>query len=136
MTTTYRFLVLQTILATGLFAMWLAGYLEKPFIGESKWFCWFVVGVAIYGLGSILFNKMSDASWIAEKLVRIAVVGMQVGILVALANVSSAILSGGDLTKVAALFLGSVGVSFYVSLTALASNLWLEFTLRMLGYED
>lgn len=69
-------------------------------------------------------------------MVRVAVIGMQVGILAALATVSKSILSGGDVTQVAALFLGSIGIAFFVSLIALFCNLWIELNLRLLGWRD
>ena len=135
MTTTLRFVVLQSVLISGLVALWLTGDLAKPFVGESKYFCGFVVGVALIGLACIWREKYSGASWIAAILVRIAIVGMLVGCISALGAVSQSVMNGGDTMKVMAVFLGSIGVAFYVSLVALASNLWLELNLKLLGDE-
>ena len=131
-----RFIVIQAVLVAGLVAVALSGYLVKPFEAESRWFAIFVVSVGAMGLCLVAFKRLSDAAWLADKLVRIAVIGMQVGILVALATVSQSILAGGDVTQVAALFLGNIGIAFYVSLCALISNLWLELNLRLLGYNE
>jgi hypothetical protein len=131
-----RFVVIQCVLAAGLVALWLSGYLIKPFEGDSRWFS--AVVAALGGVGIILvgMRQFAHAAWLADKMVRIAVIGMQVGILAALASVSKSILSGGDVTQVAALFLGSIGIAFYVSLIALSCNLWLELSLRLLGWYD
>ena len=136
MTFYLRFLVIQVVLIAGLVALWLTGYLIKPFEAESRWFSIVVVSLGGVGVLLVALQRFADAAWLADKMVRVAVIGMQVGILAALATVSKSILSGGDVTQVAALFLGSIGIAFYVSLLALASNLWIELNLRLLGWRD
>ena len=131
-----RFIVIQCVLIAALVALWLTGYLVKPFEADSRWFSAVVMALGGVGIILIALQRFADAAWLADKMVRIAVIGMQVGILAALATVSKSILSGGDVTQVAALFLGSIGIAFYVSLCALASNLWLELNLRLLGWRD
>ena len=135
MTTTLRFVVLQSVLAAGLVAMWFTGDLVKPFIGESRYFSGFVLAVAVMGLICVWRQKYAGASWIAAILVRIAIVGMLIGCISALGAVSQSVLTGGDTMKVMAVFLGNIGVAFYVSLVALSSNLWLELNIRLLGDE-
>lgn len=131
-----RYIVIQCVLIAGLIALWLSGYLIKPFEGDSRWFSTAVMALGGVGILLVGMKRFNDAAWLADKMVRVAVIGMQVGILAALATVSKSILSGGDVTQVAALFLGSIGVAFYVSLLALASNLWIELNLRLLGWRD
>ena len=136
MTFYLRFLVIQTVLVAALIALALSGYLIKPFEGDSRWFSIVVVALGSIGIALVGLRRFADAAWLADKMVRVAVIGMQVGILAALATVSKSILSGGDVTQVAGLFLGSIGVAFYVSLLALASNLLIETNLRLLGWHD
>lgn len=131
-----RYVVIQAVLAAGLIALWLSGYLIKPFEGDSRWFSIVVMALGSIGIILVGLKRFADAAWLADKMVRVAVIGMQVGILAALATVSKSILSGGDVTQVAALFLGSIGIAFYVSLLALASNLVIELNLRLLGWRD
>jgi len=131
-----RFIVIQCVLAAGLIALWLSGYLIKPFEGDSRWFSVVVLALGSIGIVLVGLKRFNDAAWLADKMVRVAVIGMQIGILAALATVSKSILSGGDVTQVAALFLGSIGIAFYVSLLALASNLLIELNLRLLGWRD
>lgn len=131
-----RYVVIQAVLIAGLIALWLSGYLIKPFEGDSRWFSIVVLALGSIGIILVGLKRFADAAWLADKMVRVAVIGMQVGILAALATVSKSILSGGDVTQVAALFLGSIGIAFYVSLLALASNLLIELNLRLLGWRD
>lgn len=131
-----RYVVIQAVLIAGLIALWLSGYLIKPFEGDSRWFSIVVLALGSIGIILVGLKRFADAAWLADKMVRVAVIGMQVGILAALATVSKSILSGGDVTQVAALFLGSIGIAFYVSLLALASNLVIELNLRLLGWRD
>lgn len=131
-----RYVVIQAVLIAGLIALWLSGYLIKPFEGDSRWFSIVVMALGSIGIILVGLKRFADAAWLADKMVRVAVIGMQVGILAALATVSKSILSGGDVTQVAALFLGSIGIAFYVSLLALASNLVIELNLRLLGWRD
>lgn len=131
-----RYVVIQAVLIAGLIALWLSGYLIKPFEGDSRWFSVVVLALGSIGIILVGLKRFADAAWLADKMVRVAVIGMQVGILAALATVSKSILSGGDVTQVAALFLGSIGIAFYVSLLALASNLVIELNLRLLGWRD
>lgn len=128
-----RFIVLQTVLAAGLAGLYLAGHLAKPFSGESRYFSGVVLAVAVVGIACIWRQRFAGAAWIANILVRIAIIGMLVGCISALTAVSHGVLGGADTMKVMALFLGNIGIAFYVSLCALASNLWLELNLRLLG---
>lgn len=131
-----RFIVIQCVLIAALVALWLSGYLVKPFQGESMWFSAAAALLGFVGIVLVAMKRFSDAAWLADKMVRIAVLGMQVGILVALASVSQSLMAGGDVTQVVALFLKSIGIALYVSLIALSCNLWLESNLRLLGWSD
>lgn len=131
-----RFIVIQAVLIAGLIALWLSGYLIKPFEGDSRWFSMVVVALGGVGILLVGMQRFADAAWLADKMVRIGVVGMQLGALVGLTLVSKSIMSGGDVTQSAAIFLGAIGIALYVSMLALASNLWLELNLRLLGWRD
>lgn len=129
-----RFVVIQCVLLTGLVALWLTGYLVKPFEGESMWFSIVISAFGFAGIVLIGMKRFDDAAWLADMMVRKAVMGMQLGIIAALAVAAAAILSGGDLTQVVALFFKAISIAFYVSLIAVGSNLWIEWNLRLLGW--
>lgn len=131
-----RWAVIQTVLIAALVALWFSGYLMKPFEGESMWFSAAVVLLGAVGIVLVGMKKFAHAAWLSDKMVRIAVIGMQVGILAALGSVSKSLMSGADVTQVVALFLQAIGIAFYVSICALTCNLWLETNLRLLGWYD
>lgn len=131
-----RWIVIQCVLIAGLIALWLSGYLARPFEDESRWFSAIVVGLGGIGILLVGMKRFDDAAWLADKMVRIAVIGMQVGVLAALAAVALSIKGGGDTTQVIAVFFGSIAIAFYVSICALASNIWIELNLRLLGWRD
>ena len=136
MTFYLRWTVIQTVLVAGLIALWLSGLLAKPFEADSRWFSAVVMALGGAGIGLIALKRFADAAWLADKLVRIGVVGMQLGALIGLTLVSKSIMSGGDVTQSAAIFLGAIGIALYVSMLSLSCNLWIELNLRLLGYRD
>lgn len=131
-----RFIVLQIVMLAGLVALYANGWLERLFMGDGQWFTAAVAGLGLIGLGLIALRRYDGAQWLAEKMIRLAIVGMQVGILTALATLADSVLSGGDVTRGMALFLSAISVAFYVSLTALACNLWLSLNLKLLADID
>lgn len=136
MTFYLRFTVIQCVLVAGLVALYLTGFLFKPFEGEARYFSIAVMAMAGVGLGLILMRRLDDASWVSVRLVRVAIAGMQIGCISALTSVATSVLGGSDTMRVMAIFLGSVGIAFYVSLTAILSNLWLDLNLKLLGGQD
>lgn len=131
-----RFIIIQCVLIAGLVALYLTGFLTKPFEGEAKWFSIAVLAMAGVGLALIWLRRFDDAAWISVRLVRVAIVGMLIGCIAALTQVSLSVASGGDVMRVMAAFLGNIGIAFFVSLCAIASNLWLDLNLKLLGGED
>lgn len=127
-----RFIVLQTILAAALAALWFNGVLGGALDEHSVYFIGFVLCVAVSGLWCIWFGKHSTASWISALLVRIGVVGMQVGAIAAMSGIATS-MAGGDPATVIAQFIGAIGLAFQVSVAALASNIWLDINLRFIG---
>jgi hypothetical protein len=131
-----RFVVIQTVLAAGLAALHLSGFLAMPFQGEAKYFSIVVLGIAGFGLVMVALKRFNDAVWIADRLIRVAIAGMQIGCIAALTAASASILGGGDAAQVMAVFLGAIAIAFYVSLCAVLSNLWIDLNLKLLGAED
>ena len=136
MTNTLRFVVLQTVLAASLVAMWQAGYLSLLTDGDSRWFVAGVLAFAVIGLGAMAMHRYDHVRFIADQLVIVAVVGMQVGISGGLAAFASSIGMGGELVKLAGAFLGAVSVALHISIAALASYFWLNVNLHLLGADD
>lgn len=131
-----RFVVLQIVLMAGLAALYANGWLARIFMGDGQWFTAAIAALGLFGLGLVALGRYDGAHWLAEKMIRLAIVGMQVGILTALATLADSVLSGGDVTRGMALFLSAISVAFYVSLAALACNLWLSLNLKLLADID
>ena len=136
MTVLLRFTVVQTILAAGLFAMWQAGYLSLLTDGDSRWFVMGVLAFASLGLVAMAMRRYDHVRFIADQLVIIAVLGMQIGISGGLAAFASSIGVGGELVKLAGTFLGAVSVALHISIAALASYFWLNVNLHLLGADN
>jgi hypothetical protein len=124
-----RFIVLQTILAAALVALWLAGPLAQVFAGDSKWYVSGVLAVAGIGLTLAAGGRKEATARICDMLPVVAVVAMQVGILSALAVMAQALMSSGEPSKAVGGFFSALSTALYVSVAALASYLWLRITL-------
>lgn len=129
-----RFIVIQCVLIAALVALWFSGYLMKPFQGHSLWFSVAMSCFGFVGLVLVAMRRFADAAWLADMMVRKAVMGMQIGVIAALAAAAAAIVAGGDTTQVMGAFLNAVSVAFYVSVIAVGSNVWISYTLRLLGW--
>lgn len=127
-----RFIVLQTILAAVLAALFFNGTLHHVAEGHTPYFVGFVLCVCVAGLWCIWAGRYGTASWISALLVRIGVIGMQIGAVGAMGGLAAS-MAGGDPAAVIAAFIGSIGTAFQVSVAALASNIWLDVTLRFAG---
>lgn len=124
-----RFVLLQAVLACGLATLWFTGILPQVIAGESRWFCGAVWAVGLIGLGCVGFRRYSDADWIADNLVVLAVIGMQIGISAGIVVLAKA----SDTAAAVQPFLSTVGIAFQVSISALASHSWLKLNVRLLG---
>lgn len=131
-----RFAVLQVVLLAGCLALYLAGNLSAPFTGEAKWFSIAVLLFAGFGLVCISRQAWEDASWISERLVRIGVIAMQVGIFSAVSTMGMKLMGNSNIMQIAGVFMSSMSVGFTVSIMALTANLWLDLNIKLLGGED
>lgn len=136
MTNALRFVIIQTILVSGLVALWFAGYTSLVTSGDSVWFVAGVLGFAALGLVALAMRRLNDVHFIAEQLVIIAVIGMQIGISGGLGGLAMSIAGGGELVKIGGVFMGVVAVALHVSIAALASYFWLNINLHLLGAAD
>lgn len=124
-----RFIILQVILIAALAAAWLAGPLQQVIVGDSRWFVTGVLFVAGVGIGLIAVKRLDDAAKLQDLLPVVAVAAMQIGILSALAVMAQALMSSGDPAKAVGGFFSALSTALYVSVSALASYLWLRITL-------
>lgn len=136
MTTALRFCVLQTVLASGLVALWFTGHASTIINSDSRWFVAGVLAFAGLGLAALAVRRIDDVRFIAEQLVIIAVIGMQIGISGGLSGLAMSIAGGGELVKVGGVFMGVVAVALHVSIAALASYFWINVSLHLLGAGD
>ncbi len=130
-----RFIILQIILAAALATLWLAGPLAQVFASESRWFVSGVVLLAGIGLVLSASGRQDGAARIQGMLPVMAVVAMQIGIIVALANMAQYLITAGDPAKAVAFFMDRVSTALYVSVAALMSYLWLTITLWLVHGE-
>jgi hypothetical protein len=131
-----RFIVLQTILAAALIALWLAGPLAQALAGDSHWYVLAVAAIGCTGLVLAALGRIEDATRVRDLLPVIGVVAMQCGIVVALAAMAQALMTAGDPAKATGGFFGALSIALYVSITALASYIWLTLTIWLTGGED
>jgi hypothetical protein len=124
-----RFIVLQVILAAILVSLWFYGPLERAIAGDSHWYVLAVVALGCVGLALTALGRIEDASRVQDLLPIVAVVAMQAGILAALAVMAQALMSAGDPSKAVGGFFAALSTALYVSISALASFLWLRITL-------
>lgn len=127
--TRLRFIILQVLLIAGLVALWLAGPLAQAFDGDARWFVSGVLAFAGIGLLLAAIGRVVDAAKVMDMLPILAVIGMQIGLLPALAIMAQALMSSGDPSKAVGAFIAALSTALYVSVSALASYLWLRITL-------
>lgn len=131
-----RYIVIQAILIACLIALWLSGSVKIPFTVEAFVVAGIVLFYGFIGLVLVGLKRLSDAQWIANIIIRMGIVGMQLCAILGLFMASKDILSGGDLAKAGGLFLGAMALAMCVSMIALCANLWIEHSLRLLGWRD
>lgn len=136
MVSLHRFAVLQVVLLGACVSAYLAGNLSLLFVGDAKWFSIGVLLFTVIGLGCIARGRFEDAGWISERLVRIGVIAMQVGIFSAVSTMGIKLMGSANIMQIAGVFMSSMSVGFTVSILALAANLWLDFNIKLLGGED
>ena len=124
-----RFFVLQIILVAGLVALWMVGPLHDALAGDARWFVSGILAVGLTGLVIAASGRVTPAAKIMDMLPVLAVIGMQIGLLPALAIMAQALMSSGDPSKSVGAFIAALSTALYVSVSALASYLWLRTTL-------
>ena len=124
-----RFVILQTVLAAALVAMWIKGPLAQVLSGDSHWYVLAVMAIGCAGLVLTALRRLEDAAKVQDLLPVIAVCAMQVGILSALAVMAQALMSSGDPSRAVGGFFAALSTALCVSISALASYLWLRITL-------
>lgn len=126
-----KFIVLQAILLASLLAAALQGYLSAMFEGDTAFFTGAVAIFALWALWLVWKRNWLAAEWYAERLIRIGIIGLQIGLLMALGAIASSLMNGADIMQASGLFMGAMSKGLYVSVLALASNVWIEFTIRV-----
>ncbi|MGE5148437.1 MAG: MotA/TolQ/ExbB proton channel family protein [Candidatus Eiseniibacteriota bacterium] len=129
-----RFVVLQTIGAALIAALWIAGLAQKPFEGTTAPLCWIILGIGALGIVCVFLRRWHDAQWIAIHVVRIGLLGTVVGLIIAFSAAASGGSSNPDeIRPMIAAVVSGMYVSLYATLLGIATNLWLKINLRLLG---
>ena len=129
-----RFVVLQTIGAAMIAALWIAGLVQKPFEGTTAPLCWIILGIGALGIVCVFLQRWRDAQWIAVHVVRIGLLGTVVGLIIAFSAAASGGSSNPDeIRPMIAAVVSGMYVSLYATLLGIATNLWLKINLRLLG---
>ena len=129
-----RFVVLQTVGAACIAALWLAGLAAKPFEGANATLCWIMTALAAVGILCVFLRRWRDAQWIATHVVRLGLLGTVVGLIIAFSAARNG--ASGDAEEVKTMIAAVVDgmyVSLYATLLGIAANLWLKINLRLLG---
>jgi hypothetical protein len=129
-----RFVVLQSVGAALVAALWIAGLASKPFEGNTAPLCWIILAIGALGLVAIYLRRWHDAQWLATHVVRIGLLGTVVGLIIAFSAAASGDSSDPEAIKpMIAAVVGGMYVSLYATLLGIATNLWLKINLRLLG---
>jgi len=132
-----RCVVLQVIGGAGIVGLWIAGFANRPFVGENAFLCWLIVGMAALGILCLFLRRWADVQWLATHVVRVGLLGTVIGLIVAFAAAKS----GGstdpsEVRPMIAAVVDGMYVSLYATLLGIATNLWLKINLRLLGQID
>jgi len=132
-----RCVVLQTIGAAGLAALWAAGLAAKPFEGSNAPLCWVIVAMGAAGIGCVFLRRWRDVQWIATHVVRIGLLGTVVGLIIAFSAArSGASADPNQIRPMIAAVVDGMYVSLYATLLGIGTNLWLKVNMRLLGHID
>src|SRR5206468_12308492 len=112
-----RFVVLQSIGAAFVLALWIAGLAGKPFEGPNAPLCWLIVAIAAVGLTCVLLQRWRDVQWIATHVVRLGLLGTVVGLIVAFSAARhGASTDANEVKAMVALVVDGMYVSLYATL--------------------
>ena len=132
-----RFVILQSIAAAGVAALWVAGVAAKPFESRSAPMCGVILSIGLLGLVCVALRRWRDVQWLATHVVRIGLLGTVIGLIIAFSHAAA----GGsgnpaDVKPMIASVVDGMYVSLYATLFGIGTNLWLKINLRLLGNRD
>lgn len=128
-----RCIVLQSVGAAGVVALWIAGLATKPFETNGV-LAALILGIGLIGVGCVFLQRWRDVQWIATHVVRIGLLGTVIGLIAAFASVRGG--GSNDPNQIREMITAVVDgmyVSLYATLLGIGCNLWLKVNLRLLG---
>ncbi len=128
-----RFLILQAILATAIFSLYIHGVATMPFTGSTAPICWVIVGVGVLGLLCLARQRWADAEWIATHVVRVGLMGTVIGLIIAFSATGRGAVDPSQITQMIATVVDGMYISLFATLLGIGVNLWLKINLRLLA---
>jgi len=128
-----RCIVLQSVGAAGVVALWIAGLATKPFETNGV-LAALILGIGMLGIVCVFLQRWRDVQWISTHVVRIGLLGTVIGLIAAFASVRG----GGtndpnQIREMITAVVDGMYVSLYATLLGIGCNLWLKVNLRLLG---
>lgn len=135
MTFTLRFVVIQTILAAGIYAAYLMGIAGLPFQGSSASFC-IVVSIAfLIGMVCIALKRFSDAQWVASNILFLGLLGTVVGLILAFSPLRTVSSDPDAIRAAIGGVIDGMFVALFVTVFGITSRFWLKLNLKLLAGE-
>jgi hypothetical protein len=128
-----RAVVLQTILAAGIAAAWIAGIAQLPFQGDNAILCWSIVAVGAIGTLYVFLRRWSDAAWIAKHVVRFGLLGTVVGLIMAFSHARSVGADADAIQGMVGQVVDGMYVALYATFMGVGVNLWLKLNMKLLA---
>jgi len=128
-----RCIVLQSIGAAGIAALWIAGLASKPFEVNGV-LAALITGIGLIGVICVFLQRWRDVQWISTHVVRIGLLGTVIGLIAAFSSVRGG--ASNDPYQIREMITAVVDgmyVSLYATLLGIGCNLWLKVNLRLLG---
>jgi hypothetical protein len=128
-----RCIVLQSIGAAGIAALWIAGLANKPFEVNGIQST-LITGIGLIGVICVFLQRWRDVQWISTHVVRIGLLGTVIGLIAAFSSVRGG--GSNDPNQIREMITAVVDgmyVSLYATLLGIGCNLWLKVNLRLLG---
>jgi hypothetical protein len=128
-----RCIVLQSIGAAGIAALWIAGLAGKPFEVNGI-LATLITGIGMIGVVCVFLQRWRDVQWISTHVVRIGLLGTVIGLIAAFSSVRGG--GSNDPNQIREMITAVVDgmyISLYATLLGIGCNLWLKVNLRLLG---
>jgi MotA/TolQ/ExbB proton channel family len=128
-----RCIVLQSIGAAGIAALWIAGLASKPFEVNGI-LAALITGIGLIGVVCVFLQRWRDVQWISTHVVRIGLLGTVIGLIAAFSSVRGG--GSNDPNQIREMITAVVDgmyISLYATLLGIGCNLWLKVNLRLLG---